>query len=47
MYYEVWKHDGRLDVLSAEFLYEAEAIAWADDLERRGWHDINVYEVKR
>lgn len=47
MYYEVWKHDGRSDVLSAEYLYEADAIAWAEDLERRGWSGVKVYEVKR
>lgn len=47
MYYTVWKHDGKSEILSAEFLYKADAIAWAEDLERRGWFGVNVYEVKR
>jgi len=47
VYYEVWKHDGKQDILSAEFLYKRDAIAWAEDLERRGWSGVNVYEVER
>ena len=47
MYYTVWKWDGSQDVLSAEYLYEQEAIAWAQDLERRGWTGVVVYQVER
>lgn len=47
MYYTVWKSDGRQDVISAEFLYEHDAIRWAEDLERRGWTGVVVYQVER
>jgi hypothetical protein len=47
MYYTVCKWDGNQDVISAEFLYSADAFAWAADLERRGWSGVVVYEVER